>query len=471
MSIPKIIHQLWIGSKPMPSKLMDTWRNKHPDFEYILWTEDEIKKRNFQLKCGTPINRMSEINGKADIIRWEILYEYGGIFIDADSICIEPFDETFLNKTAFAGFENEVARKGLVATGTMGFTPKHPLCKDAVDWILKNDTCPETTGHRAWYTVGPGLLTRLLETGKYNDFNVYPSYMFLPYHFTGLNYLAHKKVYAYQEWGSTKQNYDIMNSIELPADLTTPNEWVSVLVSSYNTKHIYITECLESIKNQNGHFGIELVWINDGSDELNTKLLESELDRFKNTTRFCKVVYKKYNENKGISCSLKEGVELCSNEIIVKMDSDDIMNIDRIQKQLDFMKKTPDCVIVGSNIQMFYLDQNNTKIYKENTYHPLKLTWEEYKSRKSHWIMNHPTVCYKKSAVLSVGNYNVEMGSMAEDLDLELRLLKRYGVIYNIPENLLQYRIHPEQATYQGKASTPEQNNKKNNFINKLIYG
>jgi hypothetical protein len=167
---------------------------------------------------------------------------------------------------------------------------------------------------------------------------------------------------------------------------------------------------------------------------------------------------------------LKEGVELCSNEIIVKMDSDDIMNIDRIQKQLEFMKKTPDCVIVGSNIQMFYVDQNNTKVYKESTYHPLKLTWDEYKSKKSHWIMNHPTVCYKKSAVLSVGNYNVEMGSMAEDLDLELRLLKRYGVIYNISENLLQYRIHSEQATYQGKASTSEQNQKKNNFINSLIY-
>lgn len=32
------------------------------------------------------------INSKTDIMRWEILYEYGGIFIDADSICLNPFD-------------------------------------------------------------------------------------------------------------------------------------------------------------------------------------------------------------------------------------------------------------------------------------------------------------------------------------------------------------------------------------------
>lgn len=38
-SIPRIIHQIWIGPKPAPTKFMDTWKDKHPDFEYIRWTE------------------------------------------------------------------------------------------------------------------------------------------------------------------------------------------------------------------------------------------------------------------------------------------------------------------------------------------------------------------------------------------------------------------------------------------------
>ena len=47
--IPKIIHQLWIGTKPPPTKFMDTWRDKNPDFEYIRWNEEEISKRNLKL--------------------------------------------------------------------------------------------------------------------------------------------------------------------------------------------------------------------------------------------------------------------------------------------------------------------------------------------------------------------------------------------------------------------------------------
>jgi hypothetical protein len=471
MSIPKIIHQLWIGPSPIPITFMDTWKEKHPDFEYIRWTEKELNARNIQLECITPINRMTEINGKADIIRWELLYRFGGIFIDADSICIEPLNPSFLTKSAFAGFENEKNRKGLVATGTMGFPPKHPLCREAIDWTLRNDTSPETTGFKAWFTVGPGLLTRLLETGKYPEFVVYPSYTFLPHHFTGLKYEGHKKVYAYQEWGSTKQNYDIMNTIQLPHDLTEPKTWVSVLVSSYNTKHIYVCECLESIQSQNGHFGIELVWINDGSIELSSKLLEMELDKLIEKTRWMKLKYKKMEENKGISYCLRLGVEMCSNEIIVKMDSDDIMFPDRIQKQLEIMNTT-DIVMCGSNVHLFSTKDNyNVKQYLQCTHHLETMTWEMYKTIKSHWFMNHPSLCYRKSAILSVGNYNTKMGSMSEDFELELRILKNYGKVYNIQEPLLYYRVHPDQTTYQGKSSTPECIAQRNAIIQELMDG
>ena len=141
MIIPKIIHQLWIGNQPAPTKFMDTWKNKHPDFEYIFWNENELMKRNFESQLGNKLNEMEEINGKADILRWEILYKYGGIFIDADSICIEPLDNLLELNKSFASYENEVVRgpnwckddptyddvlartHPLIATGTMGFPP------------------------------------------------------------------------------------------------------------------------------------------------------------------------------------------------------------------------------------------------------------------------------------------------------------------------------------------------------------
>ena len=98
MSIPKIIHQLWIGTKPAPITLMNTWKDKNPDFEYIFWNEQEFINRKMHFKCQNKIDEIEEINGKADILRWEILYKYGGVFIDADSICIEPIDDELMNK-------------------------------------------------------------------------------------------------------------------------------------------------------------------------------------------------------------------------------------------------------------------------------------------------------------------------------------------------------------------------------------
>ena len=471
MPIPKILHQLWIGPKPMPSKFMDTFRDKHPDFEYIRWTEAEIAKRGIKFECQEQIDRMSEINGKADIMRWEILYQFGGVFQDADSVCLEPFDEYFMRKTAFAGFENETARKGLIATGTMGFPPRHPICRAAIDWMLTNDSCPETCGKRAWWSVGPGLLTRILETGKYQDFSVFPSHCFIPYHFTGLKYDGHKKVYCYQEWGSTKQNYEIMNQIEIPEELREPKEWVSVLVSSYNTKHFYVKECLESIKCQNGHFGIELVWINDGSNAVNTQLLELELENFKQTTRFTKVVYHKNHQNMGIATSLYDGIQMCSNEIIVKMDSDDLMFSDRIQKQLDFMKSHPDCVMCGTDLHMFRCDPTNPKSKQllQRTNHPPVITWDEFRRTRPDWFANHPTLIYKKSAILAVGNYDKTMGSCLQDYEIEVRILKKYGIIYNIPEVLLYYRIHGDQVTYNGAASNQDNTAVRKSVVDRLL--
>jgi mannosyltransferase OCH1-like enzyme len=48
MSIPKIIHQLWIGPKQPPIELMKTWKEKNPDYEYIHW---KLKKPFIAIIC------------------------------------------------------------------------------------------------------------------------------------------------------------------------------------------------------------------------------------------------------------------------------------------------------------------------------------------------------------------------------------------------------------------------------------
>jgi len=448
--IPKILHQIWIGPKPAPTNLMKTWKEKHPDFEYILWTEKEIEYRRLQLSCIDKINMIPEINGKADIIRWERLYQYGGYFVDADSICIEPFDYYFSGKSAFATFENENVRAGLIATGTMGFIPKHPLCLDIIHWINSNESTQLIKETRAWYSVGPGLLTKMLDTGKYKDVSIYPSHCFLPIHFTGPVYEGHKKVYGYQEWGTAKQSYDTMNSVVLPKELLEPITWVSVIITSYNTDPLYMKECLDSIKCQNGHFGIELVWINDGSNEDNTIQLEQLLFTFKLSTRFTRVIYRRNETNMGTARSSNLGLELCSNELVFKMDSDDIMFPNRMSVQMEFMKKNPQAVICGANIRIFKL-HGDCRVLVNDTRHPNMISWLDLYKNKSSWYMNNPTLCYRKSAIASVGNYRTNDERILyihEDYDLLARVLKKYQMVYNLPDVLVLYRLHVHQLTH-----------------------
>ena len=463
-SIPRIIHQIWIGPKPAPTVMMDTWRARHPDCEYILWTEAEIVRRGMTFRCVPQIDLITEINGKADIIRWEILYKYGGIAIDADSACIEPFDDQFWAcDGGFATYENENMRGNLVATGTMGFCPGHRLVGDILDWIdspASYDVIQET---RAWNSVGPGVLTRFLETKSYPEFRIFPSYLFLPIHFTGCDrYEGHRKVYGYQEWGTAKQSYDTMNSVVIPAELyapTDPAKWISVLVSSYNTAPHMLRECLDSILDQQGYVGIELVWINDGSDAGSTAVLESELRRFEHGSRFCRVTYVRWSENRGIAESLRRGMELCTCECVVRMDSDDRMMPHCVITQYTYMMKHPDTVLCGAGIRMF--DDATGQLVSDVTHPPI--TWTQFteafrnNTEPCEWMVNQPGCIFRRSAVVAVGNYDPSRTrNMMEDYDLQLRLLRQYGHIENVGDVLVQYRLHAGQVTQQMPSSSPE---------------
>ena len=236
-----------------------------------------------------------------------------------------------------------------------------------------------------------------------------------------------------------------------------PTIWVSILIASYNTKLKYLYDCVKSIKEQTGNFGVELVWINDCSDENNSKILLVVLSEFNNLKNF-RLIFHRTKINRGLSFCLHEGLLLCTNEIVLRMDSDDIMINNRIITQLQFMNNNPNCVLCGSNIISFI---NNKNEIGRST-HPFIITWDNYKKTKDDWILNHPTLCFKKSAVISVGNYRRDLRMPFEDLDLELRILKKYKVIYNIQEPLLLYRTHDKQLS---KKNNVEFNNKKSQMI------
>ncbi len=252
MTVPKIIHQFWMGDKPKPKQLMDTVKSKNPDFEYIFWDEERCKSElKIQHKYQIKINFMEELNGKCDMYRWLILEQYGGIFVDADIICIEPFDDFLFTKSFFC-WENEIMRPNLCATTVMAFEKNHIIPKMAIDWIMNNRiTSP------AWKSVGPQLLSGIYhELSEKDVVNVFPSYFFLPDHLTGYKYKGHGKVYATHLWGSTFNHYDNLTK-QIPVHHTTPSNWIDIVVpSGLNEKRL--KEIIQGIKGMEGHFGINI---------------------------------------------------------------------------------------------------------------------------------------------------------------------------------------------------------------------
>ena len=207
--IPKIIHQIRIGPKKPPLDLIATWQSMNPTWQHMLWNDDLIQQHYPKgFKNQRLIDEITEWAGKADIMRYEILHDFGGFYIDADSICINALDEFFIESDCFAGFENEQARGNLVANGYIGAVKGCELMKILSEEISKKQhVSQEKTGKMAWQTVGPLFFTETIIKYSY-PIDIYPSYVFIPEHYSGLKYSGNGKSYAHQLWGSTKELTD-----------------------------------------------------------------------------------------------------------------------------------------------------------------------------------------------------------------------------------------------------------------------
>lgn len=184
-NIPKIIHQIWIGPKEKPQHLINTWKEKNPDWEHILWDEEKIKEEFPEgLYNQLQYDSIDEYCGKADILRYEILYKHGGFYCDADTICLEKLDDFFLENNFFSCYENENINN-LISNGYIGAEKNSILLKIVIDEINKLKV-ENINSQRSWISVGPLLLTKVINANiKYFiqsnlKIEIYPSYLFIP---------------------------------------------------------------------------------------------------------------------------------------------------------------------------------------------------------------------------------------------------------------------------------------------------
>ncbi len=215
----------------------------------------------------------------------------------------------------------------------------------------------------------------------------------------------------------------------------------SVLISVYyREKPAYFDQALLSIVSQTVQPD-EIVVVRDGP-------LTPELDEVLSgyEKKYPGMFHILTNEkNMGLGPSLAKGVEACRNELIARMDSDDISRSDRMEKQLDIFMKEPETAVCGGAIREF----NGDDIHDETGFRICPETDAELKAyMKKRCPFNHMTVMYKRSEVLRAGNYKDFLYN--EDYLLWIDMAKAGCVFRNLKDVLVDVRTDDQLYSRRG---------------------
>ncbi|KAI9208643.1 nucleotide-diphospho-sugar transferase [Polychytrium aggregatum] len=166
VSIPKIIHQSW-KTEALPKKFVqwsDSWKQHHPTWTYILWTDDMNRKfieTSFPWFLDTYDALPKNIN-RADASRYFYMYKYGGVYADLDMECLRAMDAPVVEGgpaliergsalISFMGLDTQFEHS--LPNAWMASAPGHPFWMFVVNEIMRafrrsdaNTTAEELAG-------------------------------------------------------------------------------------------------------------------------------------------------------------------------------------------------------------------------------------------------------------------------------------------------------------------------------------
>ena len=208
----------------------------------------------------------------------------------------------------------------------------------------------------------------------------------------------------------------------------------SVLMSVYvKEKSEYLRTAMDSIWNQTV-LTDDFVLICDGplNSELDAVIAENE-NKYPGTLHVIRL-----DQNVGLGNALNIGIKECKDELVARMDSDDISRADRCERQLKVFQDHPEVSICSGIVEEFTL---STDVIEARRVPPE--TQEQILAfAKKRNPFNHPCVMYKKSAVEEAGGY--QDFYLLEDYYLWIRMLQKGFIGYNLQEPLLWMRAGSE---------------------------
>ncbi len=238
--IPRVIHQFWEGGvERKPEIWLQKCREVHGDWEHIIWDNDLIRERfpskennagyllydgvHGELVNQNYYNTAHEKNLLSDIIRYEVLMFFGGMYIDADTECFRPADALFRDNMGISqgvGFleKDQLYMDGLLASGVIGTYAFSPLSVVLVSQLQMTDW-----SQPPWISAGPKYFTLAMkqfklqagihEIPQFFDVVILDSVHVYPYHHSDqrpenlYHSLLQKGSVMDQKWGTTHNSY------------------------------------------------------------------------------------------------------------------------------------------------------------------------------------------------------------------------------------------------------------------------
>jgi len=240
VKIPHVMHSVWIGGQ-FPSKFQkyrDSWIEKHPTWAHIFWTDNPInydqglmvehidtlvddlhngvyagklmvinvsKLKLFNQKL---YDRVSNLGEKSDILKYELVYKFGGVYIDCDFECIQPIDILHRCYDFYVGIQ-PLDESLALGAALFGATVGHRILKECIE-TMERDQKHTVITHRT----GPIHFTRAFFTQaaiEQNDINIaWPASFFYPVAFYQKNISTQSKkelirpeTFAIHHWAGT----------------------------------------------------------------------------------------------------------------------------------------------------------------------------------------------------------------------------------------------------------------------------
>ena len=234
---------------------------------------------------------------------------------------------------------------------------------------------------------------------------------------------------------SSERQGDFCNPLNSSPSSLFSNKY-SFLMSVYaKEKPEYLKLALNSMMNQTVKPD-EIVIVKDGA-------LTDELEEV--LTSYSQKYPKIFNiianpKNMGLGYSLNKGLEVCRNELVARMDSDDISFHERCEKELKEFHNDESLSLIGAYVSEFTDSVDNVISVRKVPLTQSKIY--EFAKRRS--AFNHPVVMFKKSKVLEIGGYSNLRRN--QDVDLFGRMLFAGCKTCNIGESLLYFRTNNDLA-------------------------